>query len=496
MQTNKSSVFSNFILVLSDIFIFIYKNIFFILCIPNLKQTKSNLNYFSFLVVQTKWSVIKNNKIFNLIDILFVFFFSTIYSINNIFLKNNRASVRCNQSHIGFYLNTQNISKNNYVTLFFLFLGGLKFFWQAFKFWVVGILLAYFAIYYLMYIRSLSFAKVSTVYLIATMFSYWLMSGFVFFIKKYQYSKFTSSIQRFWRRTLSYFWLVEFYLIGIFLWMLLNASQEPIFMFDQISIFKTHHFSWKLFLLKIVPVILLILLTYILMISLKWSTFSKNSVLLLSVTLLMLYVFWCEFYQFFHVVNFYGNLNWSFDSDENLWTLELESRKTRTLNTYVSFCLMVKFWHLVFVLAFWLFFIMRSNELRRSRYPLLSANFQNILIIYFFSIIHMVPWIKNFYRRFFDNPYYWFFNSARNIGYKIFFIDLKLVYYGVINSLFGNTKSSNLFFKNFDFFYWIEANYNSGFTQYRKHNIKNIIMSNFIANDIKFINLNNFLIFI
>lgn len=475
---------------------FIYKNIFFNLFASNLKQNNSHLNYFSFLVVQTKWNIIKNSKIFNFIDLLFVYFFSSVYSLNNIFLKNSRVNIRLKQSHIGFYLNAHDSSKNSYTTMFFLLFGGLRFFWQAFRFWIVGVLLAYLAVYYLMYMRSLSFAKVSMVYVIAAMFAYWLMSGFVFFIKKYQYSKFTSSIQRFWRRTLVYFWLVEFYLIGIFLWMLLNASQEPIFMFDQLSIFKTHHFSWRLFLLKIVPVILLILLTYILMISLKWSTFSKSSVLLLAVTLLMLYVFWCEFYQFFHIANFYGNLNWSFDADENLWTLELEPRKTRTLNTYVSFCLMVKFWHLVFVLAFWLFFIMRSNELRRSRYPLLSANLQNIIIIYFFSIIHMIPWIKNFYRRFFDNPYYWFFNSARNIGYKIFFTDIKLVYYGLLNSFFGDSLTNSNSFNNFDFFYWVESNYNNGFTQYRKHGIRDTIISNFISNDIKSVDLNSALIFI
>lgn len=475
-------------------FTFIYKSIFLNLFSLGNKNNAEALNYFSFLLIQSKWTALKNNKFNILADLFFIYCLSIVFNVNNILLKNSRSSIRMQQSHLGFYLNA-NENKTTANNLFFLLFSGTKFFWQAFRFWVVGVLLAYFAVYYLMYVRSLSFGKVTFVWLIAAMFSYWMMSGFVFFIKKYQYSKFTSSIQRFWRRTLSYFWLVEFYLIGIFLWALLNANQEPIFMYDQISIFKTHHFSWRLFLIKIVPVILLILLTYIVMISMKWNTYSKSSILLLGITLLLLYIFWAEFYQFFHVVNFYGNLNWSFDTDENLWTLELEPRKTRNLNTFVSFCLMVKFWHLVFVLAIWLFFIMRSNELRRARYPLLSANFQNFLIIYFFSIIHMIPWIKNFYRRFFDNPYYWFFNSARNIGYKIFFTDIKLIYYGFFNFIFGDSNK-NFFFKNFDFFYWIESNYANGFVQFRKHNIRDVIISNMLSNDIKSVNLNSFLIFI
>lgn len=494
MQTNKSSVFSNFVLVLSSVVTFVYKSIFFGLLNVSYKTSTENFNYFSFLIIQSKWTALKNNKINFLIDTFFIYFLSIVFNSGTNLLKNSRSDLRMQQSHLGFYLTAAN-DKRNASNLFFLLFSGTKFFWQAFRFWVVGVLLAYFAVYYLMYVRSLSFGKVTFVWLIAGMFSYWMMSGFVFFIKKYQYSKFTSSIQRFWRRTLSYFWLVEFYLIGIFLWALLNASQEPIFMYDQIAIFKTHHFSWRLFLIKIVPVVLLILLTYVVMVSMKWTTFSKSSVLFLGITLLLLYIFWVEFYQFFHVVNFYGNLNWSFDVDENLWTLELEPRKTRTLNTFVSFCLMVKFWHLVFVLAIWLFFIMRSNELRRARYPLLSANLQNFLIIYFFSIIHMIPWIKNFYRRFFDNPYYWFFNSARNIGYKIFFTDLKLVYYGILNSLFGESNGS-FYFKNFDFFYWMESNYANGFVQYRKHTIRDTVINNFISNDLKLASLNNFFIFI
>jgi hypothetical protein len=75
------------------------------------------------------------------------------------------------------------------------------------------------------------------------MFGYWLISGFVFFIKKYQFGKYTSVVQRFWRRTYILFWLIEITTFSVFLFLTINASQESFYMFDQISIFKTHLYS-------------------------------------------------------------------------------------------------------------------------------------------------------------------------------------------------------------------------------------------------------------
>ena len=75
------------------------------------------------------------------------------------------------------------------------------------------------------------------------MFFYWLVSGFVFFFKKYQYRYFTSAIQRFWRRSFTIFWAIEGCIFVIFLYLTLNANQEPVYMYDNSQIYKTHLFS-------------------------------------------------------------------------------------------------------------------------------------------------------------------------------------------------------------------------------------------------------------
>jgi hypothetical protein len=48
-----------------------------------------------------------------------------------------------------------------------------------------------------MVLRCVPFNKIVAFWVIFGMVAYWLLSGFVFFVKKYQYSKYTTAIQRF-----------------------------------------------------------------------------------------------------------------------------------------------------------------------------------------------------------------------------------------------------------------------------------------------------------
>ena len=172
---------------------------------------------------------------------------------------------------------------------------------------------------------------------------YLLFSGFVFFFKKYQYRLFTSVIQRFWRRSLIVFWAIEGSLFSVFVYLIFNASQEPVHVYDNIQIYKTHFYSWRFFLVKSILSALLIIFTYMLLLSLKWNTFTKTNNLALFITVILLYIAWLEFYQLFHLMNCYGSSNWVYDFSEHLWNLELEFKRTRIVNHYVTIGLVAKF---------------------------------------------------------------------------------------------------------------------------------------------------------
>lgn len=380
----------------------------------------------------------------------------------------------------GFYYNFKSL-KNFKVYQEFLsntFLSGFKFIWLGIRFWIMPLIVFFLVVYTTLVLRALPFNKVMFGWICILMFVYWIISGFIFFFKKYQFGKYTTSVQRFWRRTYILFWMIEGGTFLVFLFFTLNSSQESFYMFDQISVFKTHLYSWKLFLLKIFPIIILIVCTYLLMLSLKWNLYSKLSLILLVLTFFLTYLVWLEFYQFFHVVNFYGNLNWIYDIDDHSWSLELEPRRTRIVNHYVMLLFMLKFWHIVFIYGFWIFFVLRCWETKRIRYPLLAANFQNFIILYIFAWVFMYPWFKFYFRKFLDMPYYWFYVNNRKLFFRILFNDLKLIYYSLekISNNFG--LNYLLKYNNTPFYYWKTLNSGNNFESYRKHIIRDRIISN------------------
>lgn len=411
---------------------------------------------------------IHNIKLNNLVDFLFL---KLILTIHLLFLKStnyNRFDYRLKQTDWGFYIH----NNSDYIQNIF---SGLKFIWKGLRFWLIGLILGLSAIYYLMYVRLLPFNKIVFAWILVAMFLYWLLSGFVFFVKKYQYSKFTSAIQRFWKRTYIIFWVIEAGTFSVFFYLTLNASSEPVYMYDQIKIYKTHLFSWRWFLIKLLPSISIILLGYYLQLSLKWNLFNKQNTVILLITLLLLYILWLEFYQFYHILSFYGNINWNFDYDEYIWTLELDTRRTRLANNYIAICLFAKFWHFVFIFLFWVFFVLRINELGRIRYPLLVANVQNFIIIYIMSWAYMYPWLKFIFRKYLDVPYYWFYLNGRELGIRVFFTDLKLFFYGISNRLF-DFNISDIKFEKYPFYYWINSSQLTNFDQYRKFVIRDSII--------------------
>lgn len=339
--------------------------------------------------------------------------------------------------------------------------------------WFVSILICLSVFLYLSNIRNISFNKVFFEWFLIIMFLYWLLSGFTFFIKKYQFSKYTSVVQRFWRRSFIIFWLIESGVFLTFFYLTLNASEEPVYMYDQAKLFKSHLFSWKLFFLKIFLNIYLIFISFYLLLSLNFTNFKKQNLLVLTITLILLYFVWLEFYQFFHIINFYASLVWLFDFDDFIWNLEVEFRRTRMSNNYTALCLIAKFWHLIFIFVFWVFFILRVNELSRIRYPLLSANCQNFLILYLMSWLFMYPWLKFLVRGILDINYYWFTNNTNKISNRLFVNDLKLFYFNIVS------RTYNLYsFKGLNFFYFFESSRNN-LISWKKHFLKDYLI-NFI----------------
>ncbi len=424
-------------------------------------------------------SFLSKSFFLNLVDYIYLYTLTISMSIKsnikNTFSMTTKTK-QLNNSEFYLFNNVFNLSSLNQ-----LYLYGLRSVWKHLRFWVLPLTLTLTFVYYSFFLKSLPFAKIFGAYILIGNMFYLLFSGFVFFIKKYQYRLFTSVIQRFWRRSLIIFWAIEGSLFTVFVYLIFNASQEPVHVYDNIQIYKTHFYSWRFFLAKSILSALLIIFTYMLLLSLKWNTFSKTNNLALFITVILLYIAWLEFYQLFHLMNCYGSANWVYDFSEHLWNLELEFKRTRIVNHYVTIGLVAKFWHIVFAVVFWMFFLLRGIESSRFRYPLLSANVQNFLLVYFMGWLYMYPWFKFSARKVLDMPYFWFFVNNRKLGVFLFFNDIKLYCWGLLD-LLASFDRYNIFFKNTSYYYWHESSFGLNNTQFRKHNIRDVFIRNISTN--------------
>ena len=396
----------------------------------NLNVGVNSLNPQKFVLWQLKVDILLENCVVSTLDKLVyaftVFFFKPTYL--------NVSGWRLQQSKLTVYSNSLKIQLKN-CTLTFLY--GVFSIYSALRLWLVALLLGLTFIYTMFLLKTLPFLKLVFTYFLAAALFYLLISGFVFFFKKYQYRYYTVAIQRFWRRTLIIFWFIEACLFITFFYLTMNANQEPIYMYDNIQFYKTHLFSWRYFFLKVVPMVITIILLYTALIGLNFYTFTTSCTIIITATILILFITWLEFYQFFHLLNFYGNLNWVYDIEEHFWNLESDFKRTRIVNHYTTICLVAKFWHIIFSVIFWVFFVLRGLESNRFRYPLLSANIQNFIIIYIMSWLYMYPWLKYLLRKTLDMPYYWFFINNRRLGVFLFFNDIKLYYISIMSNVFN-----------------------------------------------------------
>ncbi len=318
----------------------------------------------------------------------------------------------------------------------------IYFFYTFFKKVLLAIIISIVLFIGNIYFFKISFLKYLAIWWIIGFLVIWLFSGFNFFLKKYKYSKFTTAIQRFWKQTNSVFWCIEGFLFCLFFYYYLNSSQEPLFMYDNTSLNLKYFFFSKNIIFSISLIAITIFLVYIYLLINIYLNFFQKIFLLLVITLHILYFFYIETYQFYYVITFFQENLWVFDEDINSWFLESETPILRLKYQYFIMCLLAKYWHFIFIFFSWLFFIIKSFEIKKCSITLLGLNFQNLIILYILNILCYIQIIKFIFKRYLELQYFWFFlNPNIKISEK-FIIELK----NIIYSLFSiKTNSYNIY---------------------------------------------------
>lgn len=401
--------------------------IFFIQLYSNL----NNNNYLNSFKLQS----FKNKTIYT--DVL-------LNNINIVNLQNNFKIIKkSNLSQIIFKnINTQ------LKQIYSIFLFNLK--------WILLSLLISCVYFFIsLFYLQLDFTKQIAIWFIILTFTYLLMSTFNNLINKYKYGKFTSAIQRFWKRTGMIFWLLEGFLFSLFFYYFLNSSQEPLYMFDYSNLNQELLINLKNTFKNMILLSIAIYFSFIIILNNNYLTYYQNILMLSFITIIIFYTLYIETYQFVYIILKFSEKEWIFDEIEKIWILEFEQNIFRVKQQYFILCLIAKFWHFIFIFISWFFFIIKCFEINKINYTLMGFNVQNLIILYILNLLCLIQWVKYISKKFLEITYYWF-----HIQYdEKVFINFIFEFLTIITNLFNvnftlvifndlNLISTNLFYTN------------------------------------------------
>lgn len=265
---------------------------------------------------------------------------------------------------------------------------------------------------------QLTFLRQLSIWVTVGLLVFWLFSGFNFFLKRYMFGKYTSAIQRFWKRTNAYFWLLEGFLFIIFFYYYLNSSQEPLYMFDESNLNQTQCFNLLTAFESYMLLCGLIGYTMYLQLHTSTSVFSQSSLHLLLLTAGLLSLLLIETYQFYYITTKFNELNWAYSEAEKLWTQEVEVNRIRVKHQYLMIAALVKYWHFIFIFFSWVFTLSKSGERKKLTHTLLGLMSQNLYILFILNLFFYLNWVKWVIRRLYDSYYYWFFVNPNNTVFE------------------------------------------------------------------------------
>lgn len=254
----------------------------------------------------------------------------------------------------------------------------------------------------LLWVVLLFLNKVVLLSSVLLLMGYYLMITFVFLYKSIIYSRHTSLNLRFWKRAFYLFWSLEFFLFFIYIYLYVNSTFET-WMLDITRVLQLTTNSD----LGITSSLLAWTVTFLILFNLSSRHVSGFSYFLLLLLLILLtYFFYSELYISIYFSSFFFNYTFVFDVFEDVWNLELESFFSRPSSLYFYSLLILKLWHVVFMVIFFVFFfnnVLKSPKLL-SQLNLFFLN-QNFAFLFFFWYLSLLLFKKYFFLYYFSVVY-------------------------------------------------------------------------------------------
>lgn len=269
--------------------------------------------------------------------------------------------------------------------------------------------------------------------------AYWVISIFVYLYKKSQYGVFTRIIQRFWKRALWLFWLLELFLFGIYLFLAVISPQEVAYMLDNHQLVIDPTTNLKAFFLNTLNALFIILIFNIQLLLHKYNAWKQA--LNVVVAALLLRAVTEDFLQFYAINNFYSGYAWTRvpadastkdgvayrAAELGVWEQETAELKTRTAVHYTYMLIFLKLWHTVFIFIAFVFLDNVANRTNGGSFNMLAANLQNFYFLMFFNYILKVSMAKQYLGYLGTYAFYWFFvnHNTYDLTYAYYLFNLK-----------------------------------------------------------------------
>ena len=400
---------------LNTYLLYTFINVLYVNCLKYLLNTISSTIIFFNIILPKKIFLLKNklkklnyNEILSLLDEKFKIYFFKLHFNKLSFFK-------------------KSISKN--------FKKWKSFF---FKKKIIHYSLFFFSIFIFIYKFNFNIGSFFFYKIFVILFIIYIYITFLHLSKYYVFNKYTSVIQRFWKRSFSVFWSLEITLFFIYIYLMIISPAEYNYQYlnqkeyqsNLIFISSSYYTYFYFFLLFLITL-------------LKFSLFfvkkkhNINTLLLPLIIILFIYTYilYFEFYKYYFVNNWYSfnnnnlstlnrNFNFNFNNNTLIINNELILNKiknktniwSKTFNHFSTVIIILKFWHLIFIISFFLFSCVKYFTTKKISLDLIGSNYQNSLFIIIFYLITYVIFLKkNLY--FLITYIYSFNNTTQNFSW-------------------------------------------------------------------------------
>lgn len=245
---------------------------------------------------------------------------------------------------------------------------------------------------------------------------YWLLSVFIFLIKKSLYGKFSSIIQRFWKRSLMLFWSIEIFLFCVYLFLICNSPEETFNVLDFSKFNKSYIAYLSETLYKNLYLIYINTGLYIYLLNIKFS--KKKFFILFFVWFHVL--FYTELTQIMYYNNYLWNYCYVYDCEEKVWSQQYDYLKSRVYYYYIFVFILLKFWHIFFIYYYMIITYWSMSTFSNNSYNWISSLYQNFFYIYLFNFIFLYVYFKKVVKYYGSIEYTDFFLNQNLTRYKIY----------------------------------------------------------------------------